>query len=158
MAKGSACSSSRLVCDMISCNRCCACALRFGSTMKPMPPPDMPPSIQKPQKSAPNSARTDAMSDSVKALLAHGMMVWIGSRKLRVVRSPTPRTSPARSADTISSSNPMACCRPAHSAAQRSRYFSVTISRIGPTFCAMPPWTSTRLCCKRSRVSDETSR
>ena len=35
-----------------------------------------------------------------------------------------------------------------HSASERSRYFSVTISRIGPTFCAMPPWTSTRLSCE----------
>ena len=26
-----------------------------------------------------------------------------------------------------------------------SRYFSVTMFRIGPTFCAIPPWTRTRL-------------
>ena len=40
-------------------------AFRSGSKMKPMPPPDMPPSIQKPQKSSPNSARTSRISVSV---------------------------------------------------------------------------------------------
>jgi hypothetical protein len=39
----------------------------------------------------------------------------------------------------------IACWRPCHSASERNRYFSVTISRIGPTSCAMPPCTSTRL-------------
>jgi hypothetical protein len=33
--------------------------------MKPMPPPDMPPSIQKPQKSSPKCAGTRAISVSV---------------------------------------------------------------------------------------------
>ena len=51
----------------------------------------------------------------------------------------------------------MASCRPAHSASERSRYFSVTISRMGPTSCAMPPWTSTRLSCRRCRVAGVTS-
>ena len=45
---------------MIACSRSCAAALRAGAKMKPIPPPDMPPSIQKPQKSAPNSAETNA--------------------------------------------------------------------------------------------------
>ena len=50
-----------------------------------------------------------------------------------------------------------ASCRAVHSASERSRYFSVTISRIGPTFCAMPPCTSTRLSCSFRRVSAEAS-
>ena len=33
--------------------------------MKPMPPPDMPPSIQKPQKSLPNSRLTLHFADSM---------------------------------------------------------------------------------------------
>ena len=33
--------------------------------MKPMPPPDMPPSIQNPQKSSPNASRVRAISRSV---------------------------------------------------------------------------------------------
>ena len=37
----------------------------FGAKRKPMPPPDMPPSIQKPQKSSPNSARARRISVSV---------------------------------------------------------------------------------------------
>ena len=46
---------------------------------------------------------------------------------------------------------------PRHSVSERSRYFSVTISRIGPTSCAMPPCTSTRLSCSRSACAAETS-
>ena len=48
----------------------------------------------------------------------------------------------------------IASCRAFHSASDRSRYFSVTISRTGPTFWAIPPWTSTKLsqiCCARLR-------
>ncbi len=60
-----------------------------------MPPPDMPPSIQKPQKSSPNSARTRRMSVSVYRLPAHGMMVWMGPSKLRWVQPPMARMSPA---------------------------------------------------------------
>mmetsp|Transcript_20139 Transcript_20139/g.57782 ORF Transcript_20139/g.57782 Transcript_20139/m.57782 type:complete len:208 (-) Transcript_20139:18-641(-) len=33
--------------------------------------------------------------------------------------------------------------RAVHSFSDRSKYFSVTISNIGPTFCDMPPWTRT---------------
>src|SRR5262249_43614118 len=73
------------------------------------------------------------------------MIVWSGPWKLRVVAAPMARTSPARSAARISSRMRRACWRPCHSASDRSRYFSVTISRIGPTFWAMPPWTRTRL-------------
>ena len=51
----------------------------------------------------------------------------------------------------------MACLRPCHSASERSRYFSVTISRMGPTSCAMPPCTSTRLSCSFRRVAAGTS-
>jgi len=47
--------------------------------------------------------------------------------------------------------------RPAHSASDLSRYFSVTISRIGPTFCAIPPCTSTRLSCSSARVFGDAS-
>ena len=43
----------------------------------------------------------------------------------------------------ISSSTSPASRRACHSGSLRSRYFSVTISRIGPTFWAMPPCTST---------------
>ena len=52
---------------------------------------------------------------------------------------------------------PPASRRPRHSASERSRYFSVTISRMGPTSCAMPPCTSTRLSCSLRRVSGATS-
>ena len=40
-------------------------AARSGRTTNPMPPPDMPPSIQNPQKSSPNAARVRSMSRSV---------------------------------------------------------------------------------------------
>ena len=55
MAKGTACSICRLVSLMMACKRSCACALACGAKRKPMPPPDIPPSIQKPQKSSPIS-------------------------------------------------------------------------------------------------------
>ncbi len=83
------------------------------------------------------------------------MMVWIGPTKLRL-RCTAPmraRYRRARRWPRISSRMPIACWRPCHSASERSRYFSVTISRIGPTSCAMPPCTSTRLSCSRSRVA-----
>src|SRR5712691_357629 len=83
---------------MMICSRSCARALWTGSKMKPMPPPAMPPSIQKPQKSFLNSSRTRRMSVSVKKLLAHGMIVWIGSWKLRV-------TSTQRLEDLIQNSS-----------------------------------------------------
>src|ERR1044071_792400 len=97
MANGRACSSLRRVADMISCSFACASALRWGAKIKPMPPPDIPPSIQKPQKSAPNSARVAAISASVKALVAAGMMAWIGPAKFRVehARALRPRPPPA---------------------------------------------------------------
>jgi len=145
MANGRAASTSRFPADISSCIRACACGLTCGSKMKPMPPPDMPPSIQKPQNCGPNAARTRSMSRSVYRLLAHGMMVWIGPKKLRVVTAPMRWMSPACNAATTSSRTSHASCRPSHSASERSRYFSVTISRMGPTFCAMPPWTRTRL-------------
>ena len=40
---------------MISCKPLLRLGFLSGAKMKPMPPPDMPPSIQKPQKSSPNS-------------------------------------------------------------------------------------------------------
>ncbi|MEI6389304.1 MAG: hypothetical protein WCQ50_22075 [Spirochaetota bacterium] len=40
--------------------------------MKPIPPPDMPPSIQNPQKSAPNRPRVSAMSLSVNKFGLYG--------------------------------------------------------------------------------------
>ena len=46
-------------------------------------------------------------------------------------------------------------CRAFHSASERSKYFSVTISRMGPTFCAMPPCTSTRLSWSFALVSGD---
>ena len=72
----------------------------------------------------------------------------MGPTKLRDVAAPMRRMSPASTAAMISSSTPAASCRACHSAADRSRYFSVTISRIGPTFCAMPPCTSTSESCR----------
>ena len=65
IANGSDELSSFFVALMIAVMRCCASAFRCGAKMKPMPPPLMPPSIQKPQKSPPNSARTLSMSRSV---------------------------------------------------------------------------------------------
>ena len=125
--------------------------------MKPMPPPDIPPSIQKPQKASANSARTRPMRVSVKQLLAQGIIRWMGPKKLRVVSSPICCTCPACSDAMMSSRICLISRRDSHSAAQRSRYFSVTISRIGPTFWAMPPWTSTRLSWSWRRVSGEAS-
>ena len=81
----------------------------------------------------------------------------MGPSKLRSVASPMAATSPARRYPRISSRVRMACWRPCHSASERSRYFSVTISRIGPTSCAIPPCTSTRLDCRLCRVAAETS-
>ena len=80
------------------------------------------------------------------------MMAWIGPEKFCVVISPTRRMSPFRSASRIWSRKLSASCLPCHSAAQRSRYFSVTISRMGPTFCAMPPWTTTSESCNALRA------
>ena len=51
MANGTARSSRRLVSLMMTCIRSWAAAFCCGLNRKPMPPPDMPPSIQKPQKS-----------------------------------------------------------------------------------------------------------
>ncbi len=51
MAKGTALSSSRLVACMMASSRSWPAAFRWGAKMKPMPPPAMPPNIQKPQKS-----------------------------------------------------------------------------------------------------------
>src|ERR1035438_7745930 len=48
MANGMACSTSRLVSLMMAPSRSCAYALRCGLNRNPMPPPDIPPSIQKP--------------------------------------------------------------------------------------------------------------
>ena len=74
--------------------------------MNPIPPPDIPPSIQKPQKSGPNWSRAAAISDSVKAFVAAGMMVWIGPAKFRVVAPPSAWTSPRSRAPAISSKMP----------------------------------------------------
>ncbi len=90
-------------------------------------------------------------------LVAQGIIVWIGSKKLRVVAAPIMGISPSCSACRMVSRIPRASCRARHSASDRSRYFSVTISRIGPTFWAMPPWTSTRLSWSAWRVASEAS-
>ena len=125
--------------------------------MKPIPPPAIPPNIQKPQNSSPNSARVRAMTRSVYAFVAQGMIVCNGPKKLRSVAAPNARISPARKADKMASSTPIAACRAFHSRSLRSRYFSVTISSTGPTSCAMPPCTSTRLASSLRRVSADTS-
>ena len=59
-----------------------ASAFRSGAKMNPIPPPDMPPSIQNPQKSPSNSSSARAISVSVNRLVAQGMMLWIGPRKV----------------------------------------------------------------------------
>src|ERR1035438_9746545 len=81
----------------------------------------------------------------------------MGPSKLRWVAAPMAATSPARRRPRISSRVRMASWRPCHSASERSRYFSVTISRMGPTSCAMPPCTRTRLDWRLWRVAAETS-
>jgi hypothetical protein len=53
MAKGSARCSLRLVSLMMAWSRSCACALRAGSTMKPMPPPDCHPASRNPETRCP---------------------------------------------------------------------------------------------------------
>ena len=65
IANGTAASSSRLASLRISPNRTAALAFTAGANIKPMPPPAIPPSIQKPQKSSPNSARVCAITRSV---------------------------------------------------------------------------------------------
>ena len=57
-----------------------------------MPPPDMPPSIQKPQKSvAEFGARALDQRLGVEIARPTGMMVWIGPSKLRCVHAPIAR-------------------------------------------------------------------
>jgi len=74
------------------------------------------------------------------------MIVWMGSWKFREGgRAHAANILVPQARPKISSKIPNACSRPFHSDSDRSRYFSVTISKIGPTFCAMPPCTSTRL-------------
>ena len=59
---------------MAVCKNAWASGFRSGATMNPLPPPDIPPSIQKPQKSGPKRVRTAAISDSVKWFEAAGMI------------------------------------------------------------------------------------
>ena len=89
--------------------------------------------------------------------MAQGIIDCNGPKKLLSVAAPKARISPARRADKISSSTLMADCRAFHSRSLRSKYFSVTISSTGPTSCAMPPCTSTRLASSLRRVSSDTS-
>ena len=65
MAKGSAEANISLVSDMMAWRRAWPSAFLSGAKMKPMPPPAIPPSIQKPQKSGPNSPLIFSMSVSV---------------------------------------------------------------------------------------------
>ena len=81
------------------------------------------------------------------------MIVRSGPKKLAVRERPSARTSPAASWPRISSSVATARRRAVHSASPRRRYFSVTISRMGPTFCARPPCTSTSDSCSRARAA-----
>ena len=60
-----------------------------------------------------------------------------------VVSLPSSFMSPAFKALTIFSNRLMPFSLAAHSFSCFKRYFSVTISRIGPTSCDIPPWTST---------------
>jgi hypothetical protein len=129
MANGSACSSSRLVShdllQPLSWPRRVA-----GSKMKPMPPPDMPPSIQKPQKRSPNSRAPARSASRCRGCWPRDDGL---DRAVEVARggAPMPRRRPrAARHDLVEDAH--ASCRPCHSASERSRYFSVTISRIGP--------------------------
>ena len=63
----------------------------------------------------------------------------------------------AQRAENFVENRQHALAAPAIRRSERSRYFSVTISRMGPTFCAMPPWTSTRLSCRFWRAAGEAS-
>ena len=83
------------------------------------------------------------------------MIVWIGPKKFRVVAAPSSRTSPRRKAASIDRMTAHRLLPGRPFGLRASRYFSVTISKIGPTFWAMPPWTSTRLsqiCCRVWRL------
>ena len=88
-----------------------------------MPPPDIPPSIQKPQKSSPISARTRRISVSVYRFPAHGIMVWMGPSKFRSVQAPMARTSPFCKCPITSSRMPMASLRPRHSVCGAEQVF-----------------------------------
>ena len=80
-------------------------------------------------------------------------MVWIGPEEIARGGLADARGHRPRAADRSTSSRIcIASWRPVHSASERRRYFSVTISRIGPTSWAMPPWTRTRLSCSCRRV------
>ena len=119
-----------------------------------MPPPDMPPSIQKPQKSLAEFGARAADQRVGIEVAGPGNDGLDGAVEIAAAcRRRRRRCRPARRWPTTSSRMPMACRRPCHSVSERSRYFSVTISRMGPTSCAMPPCTSTRLCCNFSRVA-----
>ena len=121
-------------------------AWRCGATKKAIPPPDIPPSIRKPQKSSPSAAFASRMIDSVNALLTQGMIPLSGPSQFRVVSAPSARTSAGSTAATISSKISQRLLPGLPLArGSRSRYFSVTMFRIGPTFWAIPPWTRTRL-------------
>ena len=125
MAKGRACSSSRLVCDMISCRRVWPSALCAASKMKPMPPPDMPPSIQKPRKCLAELALhplDEGFGEEIggpgnDGLNRAGEIPGGGAR-------PTPRRPRGASAARISSRMASMLRRAFHSASERSRYFS----------------------------------
>ena len=88
MAKGRASSSSALALRMMARISSRKSAWRWGATKKPMPPPDMPPSMRKPQKSSPRASRLWAMMDSVKRLLTQGMICLRGPSQLSVVSLP----------------------------------------------------------------------
>ena len=108
-----------------------------------MPPPDMPPSMRNPQKSRPSLSALRPMIVSVNSLVIQGMMALSGPFQFSVVRAAKAFTSPRLSAASMPSKMTPIALRASHSTCARSRYFSVTISRMGPTFCAMPPCTST---------------
>mmetsp|Transcript_19800 Transcript_19800/g.30898 ORF Transcript_19800/g.30898 Transcript_19800/m.30898 type:complete len:243 (-) Transcript_19800:816-1544(-) len=113
--------------------------------MKPIPPPEAPPCMQKPQKFSPNLDATLSINVSVYLFVADGMTERIGPKKFSVVHLPISFTSLRRNASIISSRISIDRCLACHSASSRSRYFSVTISRTGPTFILWPPCTNTKL-------------
>jgi hypothetical protein len=91
IANGREFSSSCLVCVMIPATAPGPPLSFAGSKINPMPPPDMPPSIQKPQKSFAELRRTRLMMVSVNKFVAHGMMVWMGPRNSAWSPRPGPR-------------------------------------------------------------------
>ena len=107
--------------------------------MNPMPPPDMPPSIQKPQNFSPNcltSLVDQRFGVEIRTPGDDRLAAGRRSSASSLRRSPARRRA-QRGGHFVEHAHRLLPAAPFRS--PRSRYFSVTISRIGPTFWAMPP-------------------